>query len=755
VPLLRASRIALVLGFLIASRVCAQTTIQVATAAQLVSAITTVDSNPNTSYLIQFTASVTLSATTTLPAINTSSSVTIDGQSLYTLDGGGVQRGFLVYTGTVTIQNITIQNTLAQGGNGGSGAVGGGGGFGAGGALAMLSGTTVTLNNVTFGTSGNPNTASGGNGGSGGSGSSGNGGGGGFNGGNGGNGNSTGGGGGGGIGLGANGGAGGSAGSAGIISGTASAGSGGGGSAGSGGATAGGGGGGATGSGGGGGGGGIGGSTGTGSGGGGGGGSGGGGGGGGGSSSTGNGGTGGSGAGGGGGAVAGGAGGSIGGGGGGGGSAGGSGALGGGNGASGSSAGGGGGLGAGGAIYDSGGNLSVTGPLTISGNKVTAGSAGSGGSGATAGSAYASGILLSGNDANNGGAGLLTFAPASGKTQTISDVIGDQTGGGGVGTGLAGVWGLTMSGAGNLILSGANTFSGGVNVNNGILSVSNVSGSGTGSGPVTVANGATIAGTGTIASTLNLKAGSFFAPGSGIGTLSVSGSGGVTWNTGAEALYTLSSIPCQGTSATSSKLAVASGGLGKGLSGGVYLFNFQNTGAGGNTYTLATFPSTNFLATDFTTVGLPTGLTGTFAVSGTQLQFTTVATVAAPVITSATTASGTNGTSFSYSITATNSPTSYSGFGVLPPGVSLNTSTGVISGTPIGTGTFIVTIGASNVAGTGTSTLTIAIAAPPSTAVANPVNPGGGGAPSIWFYGALALLLAVRHSLRHRGGTCA
>ncbi|MGH8047878.1 MAG: discoidin domain-containing protein, partial [Chthoniobacterales bacterium] len=54
---------------------------------------------------------------------------------------------------------------------------------------------------------------------------------------------------------------------------------------------------------------------------------------------------------------------------------------------------------------------------------------------------------------------------------------------------------------------------------------------------------------------------------------------------------------------------------------------------------------------------------------------------AAPVITSSLTASGTAGTAFSYQIMATNSPTSFSAPS-LPAGLSINTATGLISGTP-------------------------------------------------------------------------
>ncbi len=84
--------------------------------------------------------------------------------------------------------------------------------------------------------------------------------------------------------------------------------------------------------------------------------------------------------------------------------------------------------------------------------------------------------------------------------------------------------------------------------------------------------------------------------------------------------------------------------------------------------------------------------------------------VTAPSITSASAASGTVGGSFSYQITATNSPTSY-GATALPAGLTLNTSTGLISGTPTVAGTSTVTLTATNAGGTGTASMSLAIAA--------------------------------------------
>ena len=81
----------------------------------------------------------------------------------------------------------------------------------------------------------------------------------------------------------------------------------------------------------------------------------------------------------------------------------------------------------------------------------------------------------------------------------------------------------------------------------------------------------------------------------------------------------------------------------------------------------------------------------------------------APLISSPGTATATRNAAYSYRITGLNKPTSFGTSG-LPAGLSVNTTTGVISGTPTATaGLYTVTLTATNATGSGTMTLSLTL----------------------------------------------
>lgn len=81
----------------------------------------------------------------------------------------------------------------------------------------------------------------------------------------------------------------------------------------------------------------------------------------------------------------------------------------------------------------------------------------------------------------------------------------------------------------------------------------------------------------------------------------------------------------------------------------------------------------------------------------------------APVISSATSANATVGSEVSYAISASDNPTVYRASG-LPAGLSVDSLSGIISGTPTVAGKYIVTIEAVNASGTGEASLVITVA---------------------------------------------
>src|SRR6266568_3722428 len=138
------------------------------------------------------------------------------------------------------------------------------------------------------------------------------------------------------------------------------------------------------------------------------------------------------------------------------------------------------------------------------------------------------------------------------------------------------------------------------------------------------------------------------------------------------------------------------------------------------TQLVATVPASSVATagTVSVTVVNPGGSGGT-----SNAQTFTVTNPPAPVVTGGT-QTGTVGVAFSYQIAASNCPTSYNATG-LPSGLSVNTSTGLISGTPTTAGTYTVTISATNAGGTGSATLTLTINNPPPPVITSPATATG------------------------------
>ncbi|MEY2429754.1 MAG: hypothetical protein QOJ40_2639 [Verrucomicrobiota bacterium] len=82
---------------------------------------------------------------------------------------------------------------------------------------------------------------------------------------------------------------------------------------------------------------------------------------------------------------------------------------------------------------------------------------------------------------------------------------------------------LIKTGNGTMVLSGANLYQNGTTVSQGTLLVNNTSGSGTGTGGVSVQNGGTLGGNGAISGSVTVQSGGVLSPGASIGTLTVGG----------------------------------------------------------------------------------------------------------------------------------------------------------------------------------------------------------------------------------------
>ena len=195
----------------------------------------------------------------------------------------------------------------------------------------------------------------------------------------------------------------------------------------------------------------------------------------------------------------------------------------------------------------------------------------------------------------------------------------------------------------------------------------------------------------TITSAQTTDAGSYSVVVSNSAGSVTSGSASLTVNKATPTIYvwpSASSIS-SGQTLTSSLL---SGGSASVL--GVFAFTSPSTVPSVGT----TSQSVTFTPTDSTR----------YTTASTSLSVKVNAAVGLPVITSATTATGTVGSVFNYQIAGTNTPSSYTATG-LPSGLTVNSITGLISGMPSLAGQSVVTLGAVNSSGTGNTTLALSI----------------------------------------------
>ncbi len=141
-------------------------------------------------------------------------------------------------------------------------------------------------------------------------------------------------------------------------------------------------------------------------------------------------------------------------------------------------------------------------------------------------------------------------------------------------------------------------------------------------------------------------------------------------------------------------------------SGGSAPIAISQTGLVSGTFTAAGTFTFSFTATN---------ASGSSAVTTVTVTVTGSA-GAVPVITSATTATSNVGASFIYQITGTNSPNAYAATS-LAPGLSINGTTGLITGSPSVAGTYQINITAINSAGSTTGRLTLTVSGTPAPSI--------------------------------------
>lgn len=183
---------------------------------------------------------------------------------------------------------------------------------------------------------------------------------------------------------------------------------------------------------------------------------------------------------------------------------------------------------------------------------------------------------------------------------------------------------ITKIGAGNLNLSGANTYTGGTTVSAGGLVVRNTTGSGVGTGALTIQSSANLRGSGFIAGFTTIQSGaSLGTGGTGATPGNLTFTNGLTLADGAMFNFTLGT--------ESDKFTLTGGTLtGASTLGSLTINLTAGTGFGAGVYTLFDFSTggvttNNFTATDFSLGTTISGYSYALATAGNMLQLTATA----------------------------------------------------------------------------------------------------------------------------------